>query len=214
MNEIELIDACVRGDERAWNKFLERYRAILYGSILKTLDIRGGSREWAEDVFQDILLKLLSDDCRALRLFQGRSRTSTWLARIAINATIDAVRRRRSRREVSDLPAGDSDSESSSEEILKRIPVDPGTLEDVSSRDMAARLLERLDEQDALILKMYFFGGLKEREIADLLNVPINTLSSRKSRALEKLKSIARELVQDSSDIRVSPRNGLDEENT
>ncbi len=200
MDENVLLNQCIRGDERAWSEFLRRYRAIIYGSILKTLAVRGEPHERAEDIFQDVFLKLLSDDCRALRRFQRRSRTTTWLARIAINATIDAVRRRRARREVSDAPGADSDSESPAEEILKHIAVDARILENVSARDMAERLLDRLDEPDGLILKMYFFGGLKEREIADLLGVPINTLSSRKSRALEKLKSAARELLRVSSD--------------
>ncbi len=200
MDDNTLLDQCIEGDERAWREFLERYRAIIYGSILKTLGVRGESHELADDVFQDVLLKLLSNDCRALKRFQRRSKTTTWLARVAINATIDAVRRRRARHEISDLPGGDTESDNSAEEILKRIPVDARILEGVSSRDMADRLLGQLEEQDHLILRMYFFGGLKEREIAELLGIPINTLSSRKSRALEKLKSAARELLRVSSD--------------
>jgi RNA polymerase sigma-70 factor (ECF subfamily) len=201
MNEESgLLSRCIARDEDAWKEFLERYRRIIYGSILKTLEMRGHSRELAEDVFQDVLLKLLADDCRALRRFEGRSQTTTWLARISINATIDAVRRRKARREFS-LPGEDEpDAEDTTEELLKRVPFDARILEGISSRDLAGQLLERLEDQDCLVLKLYFFSGLKEREIADLLQVPLNTLSSRKARAIEKLRSAARELLHVPSD--------------
>ncbi|MCK4547620.1 MAG: RNA polymerase sigma factor [Candidatus Eisenbacteria sp.] len=200
INDTELLHRCIAGDQDAWRRFLTRYRAILYASILRTLATRNEASEIAEDVFQDVLLKLLADDCKALRSFQGRAQVSTWLARIAINATIDAVRRKRARRELDPEDHGDEDRCSSAEEILKRIPVDAGILESISSNDLAHRLLEQLDEQDCLILQMYFYGGLKEREIAELVEIPLNTISSRKSRALEKLRSAARELLRVSSD--------------
>jgi RNA polymerase sigma-70 factor (ECF subfamily) len=199
-DDTRLLSQCIAGSEDAWREFLERYRSILYGSILKTLQTRNEPGEMAEDIFQEVLLKLLADDCRALRSFEGRAQTSTWLARIAINATIDAVRRKRARRELSPEEDADTGRESSTEEILKRIPVDARILEEISSKDLAGQLLERMDEADVLVLRMYFYSGLKEREIADLLDVPLNTLSSRKSRALEKLRAAARELLEVSSD--------------
>jgi|GEM_PF-449476 len=192
-----LLARLIARDESAWREFLSRYRAIIYGSILKTLDLRRAPEEQAEDIFQEVLLKLLADDCRALRRFQGRAQITTWLARIAINATIDAIRQRRARRELS--PPGD-DEANSAEEVLKRIPVEPRILEQAVSRNLAGRLLEVLGEEDRLILKMYFFAGLKEREIADLLDVPLNTLSSRKARALEKLRDAASERLRAPSD--------------
>lgn len=198
-DEAQLLARCIALDEAAWREFLARYRAILYGSILKTLEMRGEPAEGADDIFQDVLLKLLADDCRALRRFEGRSQTSTWLARIAINATIDAIRRRRARREDLEPAEEDERSPTAAEEILKHIPVDARILEGMASRDLAQRLLERLDERDCLILKLYFFAALKEREIADLLEIPLNTLSSQKARALGKLRSAARELLRVSS---------------
>lgn len=197
--EATLLARCIARDQDAWREFIARYRAVMYSSILKVLDARHQSAERAEDIFQDILLKLLTDDCRALRRFEGRSRTSTWLARIAINAAIDAVRRQKAQREMPDRTL-DDEGESSAEEVLKRIPVDARIPEGVESRELALRLLSHLEERDSLILKMYFYGGLKEREIAELLGMPLNSLSSRKARALEKLRAAASELLRVSSD--------------
>lgn len=211
--EANLLSRCIARDPDAWRAFLERYRSILYGSILKTLQTRGESGDLAEDIFQNVLFKLLADDCSALRRFEGRSRTSTWLARIAINATIDAVRQRRARREISPPDGGEPDAASSAEEILRRIPFDARILEGVAGRDLAERMLDRLEDRERLILRMYFFAGLKEREIADLLEIPLNTLSSQKARTLEKLRVIARELLGVSSDqVQAGDGSGRPEE--
>lgn len=211
--EATLLARCIERDQDAWREFIARYRAIIYSSILKVLDARHQPAERADDIFQDVLLKLLADDCRALRRFEGRSRTSTWLARIAINAAIDAVRRRKAQREMPDRAPDDDERETSAEEVLKRIPVDARILENVESRELAVRLLSCLEEQDSLILKMYFYTGLKEREIAELLGMPLNSLSSRKARALEKLRTAASELLRVSSDgveSEVEPEAGSD----
>jgi RNA polymerase sigma-70 factor (ECF subfamily) len=94
----ELLAAARGGDSEAFERLCERVTPKVFRTLLRITK----SREDAEDALQDALMSAFVN----LQRFDGRSSFSTWLTRIAINATLMIMRKRRTQRE---LPMEETD---------------------------------------------------------------------------------------------------------
>jgi RNA polymerase sigma-70 factor (ECF subfamily) len=151
------------GSESALVALVERWRAPLYGFLH-----RRSSPADADDLFQETWLRVV----RARRRFDARRRFSTWLFQIANNLCRDRFRRgataARGREALADAP---------------RAPApDPELRLDLAQR--LAALPDRLRE----VLVLRFYRDLGEREIGDLLGIPVGTVKSRVHSALRALR--------------------------
>ena len=81
------IDKIQAGETDCFAVLLERYSQLVFSLIIKVI----GCREDAEELTQDVFLKVF----RSLNTFQGESRFSTWLYRIAYNTAISAIRKKK-----------------------------------------------------------------------------------------------------------------------
>jgi RNA polymerase sigma-70 factor (ECF subfamily) len=87
MNEQELIQSILKGDQQAFSALLLRYQRPVHALIRQIVN----SREDAEELTQDVFVKAF----RKLDSFQGGSSLSTWLYRIAWNTAVSATRKKR-----------------------------------------------------------------------------------------------------------------------
>src|SRR5262245_63545843 len=84
----QVIEACQQGDRAAFQLLFETYKDKVFSIAVYS---SGGDRAVAEDVTQQIFLKLFT----AIRQFRGDSEFTTWLYRLVVNACLDERRRRR-----------------------------------------------------------------------------------------------------------------------
>ena len=91
------LGACLGGDKKAWDAFVERFAPVIFAAIAKVLQpARGRGDGQAEDLCQEVFLRLVREDYRLLRTFdQSRASLTTWLTVIARSTAIDSLRRRR-----------------------------------------------------------------------------------------------------------------------
>lgn len=172
----ELVEACLGGDESAFEVLVGRWERKIHGAIYRIL----GSEEEARDLAQEAFLKAY----RGLRAFKREARFSSWLYQIALNLCRDRMRRRRGRTIVS------------LEELEEAAPgslapARPSALELVEARDMcravAAAIADLPSEQrEIIVLKEY--QELTFLEIAEILDVPISTVKTRLYRGLGQLR--------------------------
>src|SRR5580692_12375800 len=87
-NDLEVIEACKRGDRDAFRALFETYQDRVYSIALRY----SGDRAQALDIAQDVFVKLLKN----IGDFQARSGFETWLNRMVVNRCLDD--RRSSRR--------------------------------------------------------------------------------------------------------------------
>ena len=126
----------------------------------------------AEDAVQETFLRAY----KGFSGFEGRSSEKTWLTSIAINVCKNMLRSPWRRHVVG-------------EEALEYIQsIDPEMPDPTVAR--AIMKLPR-DQRSAVIL--HYLQGMKLREIADMLEIPLQTVSSRLSRAREKLRAELKE---------------------
>jgi RNA polymerase sigma-70 factor (ECF subfamily) len=191
MTERELIERCIAGDDRSWKRFLESYGNMLYGTI-KILLGKFSIHEptVAEDIFASIIEKLLADHCAALRGFRSNSKFTTYLVSIARNRTYDHLRSLKRRPTVSisaPLPGSHEDGDDGLEKVLAaEVDLD----HEIEVRLSLEEALEKLAGPEQLILKLYYIEGMKDREIAELVNLSVDAVSARKSRALKRLREL------------------------
>ncbi len=168
-----LVRRAQRGDRAAFDELVVRHRDRLYAVTLRLTRHQAD----AEDALQETFLNAY----RGLGRFGGRSRVSTWLYRIAVNASYDLVARRRSRETSLDADAATE-------------PAAPG---DPFEQDAQRRALERAlaglsDEfREAVVLSD--IAGLGAEEAAELLGVPAGTVKSRVYRGRALLAAALRE---------------------
>jgi len=164
------------GLEMALSTLYERYSRTVYRVGLKIL---GGDRSLAEELVQDVFLKVW----RSSRTFDpSRSSFSTWLYRVTRSVAIDLYRKRANK--VHPVPEGESylaaarDPSEGPQEV-----VDESWL---SWR--VSRALEALDAAHREVIELAYFGGLSQREISERTGVPLGTVKSRTASAFKRLR--------------------------
>ena len=169
----------VGGDTLAFETLVHRYEGELFSYLRRYL----GSAEMAEDVFQATFLQVHLKQ----EHFEAGRRFRPWLYTIATNQAIDAQRRNKRHRIVSlDSRSGDDvgtlvDMLAGAEDTADLMA------EDQESRDWVRAAVDDLPEPLKGTLMLVYYQGLKYREAADVLGIPVGTVKSRLHAALLKL---------------------------
>jgi RNA polymerase sigma-70 factor (ECF subfamily) len=141
----------------------------------------------AEDVFQAAFL-LVHLKCQQ---FEVGRRFRPWLYAIATNAAIDAQRRDKRHRAISLDRVGAKRSQQESAKLADiLVSEDPSPLREASRMESALWVqsaLDELSEQMRSVVCLVYYQGLKYREAAEVLNVPVGTVKSRLHAAIQKL---------------------------
>lgn len=173
----------LEGDSSAFKMLMDRHARKLYNFLIRS----SGRRDLADDLLQEVFLRIV----RRAESFQGQAKFTTWMYAIARNLIIDTARRERHRKTVAlDAPAYGDDSQG--ETRLDRTPdqaptPDRGAADLRFNERLQSALAELPDEQREVFL-LREVEGLKFREIAEILNLPANTVKSRMRYALEALR--------------------------
>ena len=135
----------------------------------------------AEDVTQEVFVKMH----RNLDQFRQQSSCKTWLYRIAVNSALSRCRRLTSEK-------GAMARYRNEVEVENTASPDAGGEQNGDRRRIVAAMLAQLDPDQRACLVMREMEGLAYAEIAEILQVPVNTVRSRLHRAREALMVYAR----------------------
>lgn len=180
----ELIKACAEGDHAAFDILFKKYARPLTFFINQILH----NQNRAEDIFQDTFIKVLENAGK----FDDRYKFSTWIYRIALNLSINEIRKRQ--RENGRMYA--QNIHNTYRDILDTIPNKKTPADILESKDRASRINDALNhlsvsKRTAFVLK--FYHHLSYEEIANIMNCSIGTVKSRIHYAVEKIQVIVRE---------------------
>lgn len=139
----------------------------------------------AEDAVQDALLSAYQH----LPEFEGRSRLSTWLTSIIINAARLQLRRKRvSKAFIDPQTHVEDDLIHVAEAIPDKRPGPHEIAADAEIQDLVGELIQQLSPPLRKTLLLYYAGGMTLSEVAGILEIPVGTVKARISRAKSKLK--------------------------
>jgi len=180
----DLLRRFCSGQTEAFGVLVRRYERELYGYLRRYL----GDGNLAEDVFQNTFLQLF---LKSDQYEPGRP-VRPWLYTIATHQAIDALRRGGRHQAVSLDVQRESSGEGEAQTLMDLLENrEPGPLELAHGQERRQRVRAAVDQlPDFLrqVLVMAYYQGLKYREIADILGIPVGTVKSRLHAALVKLQ--------------------------
>jgi RNA polymerase sigma-70 factor (ECF subfamily) len=180
-----LLDYRKTGDRELYAQLVYRYERELFGYLRRYL----GNAEMAEDVFQAAFLAVHLK-CET---FQEGRRFRPWLYTIATNAAIDARRRNKRHRTVSLDTPREQDNEDVGRlvNLLESSDPDPSSAAVSAERNRLVReTLDKLPESMTAIIHLVYYQGMKYREAAEVLDIPVGTVKSRLNSAITKLTDV------------------------
>lgn len=156
------------GDMAAFKELVERHESKVAGVIKSML----GDTTEALDVGQEVFIRFYE----ALDKFKGESAVGTYLIRIAINLSLNEIKRRKRRN-------------------LFFMPIEDGHWvktpnEDADMKDIVHHEISRLDVDFQSVVTLRMMEGYSTEETSEILGIPLGTVLSRLSRAQKKLKLV------------------------
>jgi len=175
--ENELVKASLN-DKNAFGEIVTRYQKMVARTVKGML----GDSVFAEDIGQEVFINLYY----SLPEFRGEAKLSTYIQRIAVNLTLNEIKRRKrffslfsqkANNEMHEVEIGDYDNEKRTE-----------------AAEIVNKALLAMDPKFRVIVTMRMLQGYSTKETAEILDLPLGTVLSRLSRAQKQLKSILEKL--------------------
>jgi RNA polymerase sigma-70 factor (ECF subfamily) len=152
--------------------------------LLRYLLFLTGNREMAEDMFQEVWMRVLTRGGQ----FNGKARFETWLFTIARNLVIDQ-RRKQTMSSLDEIfEAGGDDDKPMTFEVADHEPGPFDRMSNVEDRQQVAIALLQLDTLYREVLVLRFHEDLSLEEIAKVTRAPLSTVKSRLYRGMASIK--------------------------
>lgn len=176
------------GDPEAIGELLQSYQRRIYSVCYRML----GHAEEAADLTQDTLVKVIE----GLESYNGRSKLSTWIIRIAMNCCLSHLRKQKIRKHRSLDDLGGTRGDRSGDVNLGNLLEggEPAASDRVEQHETQACLLvalNSLDPESSSLLVLRDLNGLDYLQISEVLEVPVGTVKSRLFRARAALRAAA-----------------------
>jgi len=178
LEDFDWVKKAVNGNEKAFQKLMEKYRRGLQFDIGKMLR----DKNLLDDLIQEIYIKAF----RNLANYNAEYAFSTWLYRIATNHTIDHLRKKKLRTYSIDEPLSTKDGDMKLELKDHEASTDEPILKN-ERKIMVQEAIETLPEKYKRVIQMRHMQELSYQEIAEELAVPIGTVKAHIFRAREML---------------------------
>jgi RNA polymerase sigma-70 factor (ECF subfamily) len=162
-----LVNKSREGDLAAFKELVQRHEGRVAGVTRSML----GSTPEAEDVGQEVFIRFYE----SLKNFRGEAALSTYLTRIAINLSLNEIKRRKRKWS---LFGSDEEGEHVAAEEDKR-----------DLRELLSLELNRLDPDFRAVVTLRLIEGYSTEETSKILEVPLGTVLSRLARAQQKLRT-------------------------
>jgi len=164
LDEKQIIDGCCRKDKKAQKALFDRFANILLGICIRYT----GRRDEAEDILQDGFVKIYGN----IRHYAGTGSFINWMKKIMINTAITHYHRNLKHHYQQDI------------EDIRETDIEGYEYEGAEfTREELFNVISALPEGYRMVFNLYALEGYKHKEIADLLEIDINTSKSQYSRA-------------------------------
>ena len=173
LSDMDLLSQSRRGNKRAFGELVNRYQARVASTVIGML----GQGPEADDVGQETFIRFY----RALDSFRGDAQIATYLHRIAINLSLNALKKRKRQQNRFSRPE---------KELLESMPERSAPVTQFDDAAVVEKALNQLKPDFRSVVVLRLVEGYSTSETATLLNLPQGTVLSRLARAQRKLRTI------------------------
>src|SRR5689334_4016783 len=180
VEEEVLVKKARKGDLGAYDELVKRYQERIYATIYHMTS----NHEDANDLAQEAFIKAF----QALKSFKGGSSFYTWVYRIAVNKTINFLKQRKNR---SQMSLNDLDFQAEHDPDLVALISEKTPRREAGLTELQEKLneaLQKLSEPHRLVVPLHDVQGLSHEEIAKIMDCNIGTVRSRLFYARQQLQ--------------------------
>jgi RNA polymerase sigma factor (sigma-70 family) len=176
----ELVEACLAGDERAWETLVRRYKGLVFSIPLRY----HATPEDAEDILQAVFIELFND----LPRLRNRDNLGPWLSTVAKHQAWH-FKRKRGRR-------GEHELEGVSEVALESVGLAPGVHAEIEREQRFRLALSRVPERCRKLVLMLFFEDPPRpyAEVAQELGLAEGSIGFIRGRCLKRVEKALQEV--------------------
>src|ERR1700736_1257937 len=190
VSDLELVKRCQEGQAEAFDELVTRYRTRIFAMIYNMVH----NEQDAWDLAQESFIKAW----KSIKRFRGRSSFYTWMYRIAMNVTIDWLRKKQVKgagMEFDDaLQLREIDP--ASKTVPKADPLPHERMERTQIRARIDKAIAHLSPEHRAVILMKEIEEMQYHEIAEALDCSIGTVMSRLFYARKKLQNMLRDVYE------------------
>ena len=177
-----LLDRCLHRKPRAWEDFVDRYLGLVVHVTNHTAQARSIrlTPEDRDDLCAEVFLCIVRDDFALLRQFRGQSSLATYLTVMARRIVVREMMKRKSAARLGQLANEFVAANATSPELEAE--------HELSDREEVERLIDRLDQYEAEVVRMFHLEGKTYQEISDSVGISENSVGPMLSRARQKMR--------------------------
>lgn len=179
LNDQELITNARNGDSDAFKELIKKYEHQVAATVIGML----GYCTEAEDIGQETFIRFYN----SLDKFRGDASVGTYLTRIAINLSLNELKRRKRQRKLFFSRSNDN---------IENVPDTKESNNKKEINELVRLGIQKLEPKFRTVLVLRLIDGYSTQETAQTLNLPVGTVLSRLARAQMKLKEILKPLLR------------------
>jgi RNA polymerase sigma factor (sigma-70 family) len=169
--EQELVSSLQRREQSAFSYLYDQYSGALYSVISNIVSDTEISNDVLQEVFVKIWKQIESYDSSKGRLF-------TWMLNISRNASIDMLRSRQYQHS------------KKNQELTDNVYEKAGAVSDSTDNIGLKKIVNKLKEDQRVLVELSYFQGYTQDEISKMLDVPLGTVKTRLRKALSELRNL------------------------
>jgi len=181
LDDITLVRRAQREDTRAYDVLVRRYQERIYATVYHMTS----NHDDANDLAQETFIKAF----RALKSFKGDSSFYTWIYRIAVNKTINFLKQRKNRVQIS---LNDVDFNAENDPDLVALTSERTPRRDLNLAELQEKLnaaMQKLSEHHRMVVTLHDVQGLSHEEIGKIMDCNVGTVRSRLFYARQQLQA-------------------------
>jgi RNA polymerase sigma factor (sigma-70 family) len=187
-DDMLLVERAKKDDLEAFDELVRRYQERIYATVYHMTS----NHEDASDLTQETFIKAF----QALKTFKGDSSFFTWVYRIAINKTINFLKKRRNRNHLS---LNDLDLKAEHDPDLLALISHKTPRRDLNLNELQEKLnmaMQKLSDVHRLVVTLHDIQGLPHEEISRVMDCNIGTVRSRLFYARQQLQAFLSDYIK------------------
>lgn len=175
------INKIIEGDVNAFSYLVDKYQHMVFTLAIRMLK----SREKAEEVAQDAFVKAYKN----LNSFKGDAKFSTWLYKIVYYACLDEIKKAKRAPYTEDIDKASAMNLDDTKSGLEN-------LQDEDRKVLINSALSKLNEEEQVILTLFYFDELSLKELSKILDISADTIKVKLFRARKKMAELLKNVIE------------------
>ncbi|MCX6353594.1 MAG: sigma-70 family RNA polymerase sigma factor [Candidatus Aureabacteria bacterium] len=196
-----LITLCASGDDEAWDHLLKEYGCLIYNIVSRY----GKRRQDRNELYIFVIENIWRNNARKLTAWEGRAKFSNYLVSVVSRLCLDYFKGQVYNEEKRYESLDDVRNARAAEQTECASSLHPGTQHYVIHKEcqgLIEDVMTTLEQEDRAILILFYWQGMKYREIAAVMQMSMSDIGKRLIHAREKLRlSLVKRGIKNIADL-------------